>query len=462
MSEIMKRILWLMCLLLPVWGMAQEMKGKWSGTLDVGGHTLRVVFRFSPADEGWKVTMDSPDQGAFGIPVDSVKVGGGAVTLQLPRLGIRYEGTVMTPSMVMGTFTQNGVDYMMPLAKQTLRRPQTPRPPFPYRSENVTFESRDEGVELHGTLTRPASEEVKAVVVLVTGSGLQNRDEEIFEHRPFAVLADRLTREGYAVLRYDDRGYGASPEVQACYAAATTANFREDALGAVDFVKRDPQLAQVPCGIMGHSEGGTIAFMAAAAERKVDFIVSLAGSMLSGDKVLEMQAQHALRHLPDELRGQMMTVRKRIVEVARAYPFEELAARHDELRRELEALPELRRLPREVGDVLSFFDALAASAWLHAFVCYDPAEAIAACDHLPVLALNGDKDTQVDAAAHLGRLRELLKGNGRLVAKVVPDCNHLFQPCVTGEVAEYEELETTMAEVVLEAVVEWLDCNAVK
>ncbi len=458
----MKKWLWLMCLLLPVCAVAQEMTGKWTGTLTVGTTSLRVVFRFSPHDKGWTAKMDSPDQAAFGLPVDSVKVENGTVTLVMPRIGARYEGAMMTPQMVMGTFTQNGVECMMPLSKQENLRPQNPRPPFPYTSEEVSFKGGDEGGTLHGTLTCPKNEAPKAVVVMVTGSGLQNRDEELFGHRPFAVWADRLTREGYAVLRYDDRGYDGSEEEVARFAASTTFDFCDDALAAVEFVTRNPRLKDVPCGIMGHSEGGTIAFMAAAKDRRVDFIISLAGSMLRGDKVLAAQADHALRQMPDIYREQVLAARARMTEVALEHSFEELSAQRETLKKELESLSEIKNLPRGSGDVLAYFDMLATSPWLHAFVGFDPAETIARCGHLPVLALNGGRDIQVDADTHLQVVRERLKDNDRLTIHIFPDCNHIFQPCRSGELSEYEEIETTLSEEVLKYVAEWLNANVAK
>ena len=264
--------------------------GTWSGKIDVQGTKLTLVFHLD--DE--KPSMDSPDQGAKGIPIEVERSSTGSVTIKIPSAGATYEGLWMVKKMV-GTFNQAGTSFPLTLTPGApkVNRPQTPAGPFPYTQEEVTF-TNGEAV-LSGTLTLPENytRETPALI-MVTGSGLQNRDEEIFEHKPFAVIADAFARAGIATLRYDDRGIGKSEgDVVNC----TTEDFKEDALAGVKLLK--DRFDRV--GVLGHSEGGSIAMMLAA-EGHADFIISLAGGVVSGAEVLIWQNSLALSEagMPEE------------------------------------------------------------------------------------------------------------------------------------------------------------------
>ncbi|MBQ5638366.1 MAG: alpha/beta fold hydrolase, partial [Alistipes sp.] len=286
----MKRLLLLLFLTLTLSAAAQTTE-TWSGVLNVQGTRLRLVFHLTHTAEGWQATMDSPDQGAKGIPMEEVTVAPFEVKVSSQQLGMSYHGARLGQEQLMGVFRQSGNEFPLLLKRgeaERPNRPQEPRKPYPYREQEVTFASRD-ALTLVGTLTLPEGEGRHPAIVLVTGSGTQNRDEELMEHRPFWVLADRLTRAGFVVLRYDDRGYKATPEEVQRLAYSTTDHLTLDALGAFDFLRNHAAVDADRIVVAGHSEGGTIAVMAAAQEPQVAAVVSLAGMMMRGDALLVKQ-----------------------------------------------------------------------------------------------------------------------------------------------------------------------------
>lgn len=273
---------------------AQDILGAWSGKLDLGAAKLTLVFHFSKDDAGkLKCAMDSPDQGAKGIPAEAEMTAGNKLRVSVSALGMTYEAQVSEKQME-GTFSQGGMQLPLTLTpgEAAPNRPQTPTPPYMYPIEEVTFTNPADGAKLAGTLTYPMNFQFSKdvpVLVMVTGSGQQNRDEEVFNHKPFLVIADFLAKQGIATLRYDDRGVGGSTgEV----ANATTLDFMGDALAALDYVRSTGKFGK--CGVLGHSEGGTIAMMAAA-RQKCDFAISMAGGAIRGDSILLLQI---MRHFP--------------------------------------------------------------------------------------------------------------------------------------------------------------------
>ena len=287
----MKRIIILTVSLLFVvasFSQTQDITGQWNGVLNVQGISLRIVFHVNKTDEGYTSTMDSPDQGATGLPVTSTTFDGSKLTLTVAN--IVYEGEFKNDSVV-GIFKQGGLSIPMnmgrtPMEATPVVRPQEPKPPYPYHSENLTFENKAAGVTLAGTLTMPSTGDNFAAVILITGSGAQNRDEEIMRHKPFLVIADYLTRSGIAVLRYDDRGFAQSTgDIH----SATTADFATDAESAIAYLKTRKEINSRKIGLTGHSEGGIIAPMVASRSKDVAFIAMLAGTGIRGDKILLLQ-----------------------------------------------------------------------------------------------------------------------------------------------------------------------------
>lgn len=268
---------------------AQEISGQWSGALQLPTGKLRIVFNISAKDNGYTATMDSPDQGAKGIPVTKTTFETPVLMLEIAAAQIKYTGTCQE-NQIKGTFTQGAFSAPLDLTKSSeriqVKRPQEPVAPYPYRSEEVTFENKKAGVTLAGTLTMPSTGGNFPVVVLITGSGQQNRDEELMGHKPFLVISDYLTRNGMAVLRYDDRGMALST---GDFASATSTDFAEDAASAVEYLKTRKEVNRRKIGLIGHSEGGLIAPMIASTSKDVNFIVLLAGPGMKGDELMLLQ-----------------------------------------------------------------------------------------------------------------------------------------------------------------------------
>lgn len=425
----MKRLYAAVALLLSALQMpAQE--GTWSGKLTVSGAELTLIFNIGEDS----CTLDVPDQGARGILVEMSRDALGGVTLDVPSIGASFKG-VLVGKTVAGTFTQRGMSFPLTLVpgEPVLRRPQTPVPPFPYATEEVSFTNGD--AVLKGTLTIPENcGPATPALILVTGSGLQNRDEEFFSHKPFAVIADSFARAGIATLRYDDRGFGESTgDVVSC----TTEDLKNDALAGVRLLRA--RFGRV--GVLGHSEGGSIALMLAA-EKQVDFAVSLAGMIVSGAETLLEQNRQALVSAgftvseSEAYCGLLSDTFDAIVAKSRL-PSPDGYGISDVLKRNYQAALHQFRTP-----YMKYFLGLDISGRLSGITC-------------PVMALNGTKDIQVQCERNLGALRSGLSGD-RNVIRAEEGLNHLFQHCVTGDMSEYKEIEETISPEVLSVMAEWV------
>ena len=410
---------------------ANAQEGAWNGELDVMGSKLPLVFNFSPNG----CTMDSPSQNAKGIPAEKTVTDDGTIKVTVRMIGATFEGK-MADGEIKGTFTQNG--YPLPLTlkagKLAVKRPQTPVPPFPYKEESVSFTNA--GYTFNGTLTLPENyTKDTPVVLMVTGSGQQNRDEELFEHKPFAVIADALARQGIASLRYDDRGWG---DASVKFMNFTTDDFRQDAAAALPLLRK--RFNKV--GILGHSEGGTIAMMLAA-EGKTDFIVSLAGMAISGKETLVMQNRQAMSvlGLPKE------TVDTYCNSISKA--LDEIASGKKASEINIDGMPEALK-PITIKSLQQ-----ADTPYIRHFLNIDVSELLSKIK-CPVLALNGTKDTQVDCTANTIQLEKGLT-NCKHTIKKVDGVNHLFQHCTTGNVVEYQQIEETIAPEVLQTITGWIN-----
>lgn len=288
----MKKIQFFICLsLITFTAFSQGITGQWNGLLKVQGTQLRLVFNISKTENGYSATMDSPDQKAIGIPVSTTTYENGTIKLAIPAANILYEGILSKDQVLIGTFNQNALSVPMNLSREVIEkekviRPQEPIKPYSYYTEDVSFENSSAGITLAGTLSLPAKEGVYPAVILISGSGPQNRDEELLGHKPFLVLSDFLTKNGIAVLRYDDRGTALS---KGDFKSATTADFATDALAALAYLKTRKEINANKIGFMGHSEGGVIAPLIASTDKNVSFIVLLAGTGLPGDEILLLQ-----------------------------------------------------------------------------------------------------------------------------------------------------------------------------
>ena len=410
---------------------ANAQEGSWNGELDVMGTKLPLVFNFSPNG----CTMDSPSQNAKGIPAEKTVSDDGTIKVKVGMIGATFEGK-MADGEIKGTFTQNGFPLPLTLkaGKLAVKRPQTPVPPFPYKEESVSFTNA--GYTFNGTLTLPENYTKQTpVVLMVTGSGQQNRDEELFEHKPFAVIADALARQGIASLRYDDRGWG---DKNVNFADCTTDDFRQDAAAALPLLRK--RFNKV--GILGHSEGGTIAMMLAA-EGKTDFIVSLAGMAISGKETLVMQNRQAMSSIglpKDIVDSYCATISNILNEIANGKKTSEIT---------------IDGVPDNLKPILKKSLEQANSPYIRHFITVDASKQLSKIK-CPVLALNGTKDTQVDCAANTTLLEKGLI-NSKHTIKKIEGVNHLFQHCTTGNVVEYQQIEETIASEVLEIIYSWIN-----
>jgi hypothetical protein len=340
-----------------------------------------------------------------------------------------------------------------------MRRPQHPQPPFPYRSEEVTVESVP-GVRLAGTLTLPQGQGPYPAVVLVSGSGPQDRDETLLGHKPFLVLSDHLTRNGIAVLRLDDRGTGRST---GSFAASTSEDFARDAAAALRWLRARPEVRDDAVGIVGHSEGGMIGPMVAARyPDDVNFLVLLAGPGMPSADLLMLQGALISRAggEPEAEVQRTLTLQRALFgAIAQTADSTALHARLREISARFQAsLPaEERALPAYSDATMEATLGTLVSPWYRWFIRYDPAPALRAT-RVPVLALNGSKDLQVPADENLGGIARALRaaGNRDVTTEALPGLNHLFQTATTGAPSEYAQIEETIAPVVLERVTAWI------
>lgn len=412
----MKKSFIILFVLVALTGQAQvnsttALLGSWSGKLKVGAMSLTIVLHLDQVDGNVKVSLDSPDQGAKGIPASKEYLSDDSVAVKIVSLGATYRARLKDGKLD-GTFSQSGMSFPLEMSKgiAEVKRPQMPKAPYPYETEEVTFRNEADGATLSGTLTWPVgyNKNQKPVMVLfVSGSGQQNRDEEVMNHKPFLVIADYLARQGIATLRYDDRATGKS--VGGDVKNATTADFSRDALAGIDFLRSKKVFSKV--GILGHSEGGSIAFMLGS-QKKVDFIVSLAGPTVKGDTLLAAQSNRIL-----SLSGQpaTMTVEK----------YRQTVATMNQ-------------------------------PWLNWFNDYDPTNDIRQI-RCPIFALNGDRDCQVISTLCLPALRRLLQPSKKHLIKEYPSLNHLFQHCTTGLPDEYSQIEETISPEVLQDIAQWIN-----
>lgn len=421
---------------------AHDIIGYWKGEV----MSLPIVFHVVEREGELSATLDSPMQGAKDIPCESIELKGDSVVIRMPLLQASFKGVFETgENSIRGIFTQ-GVSVPMLLTRTTeeaskLYRPQEPKPPFVYNSREVTF-SHD-GITLAGTLTTPMWGYRYPAVVLVTGSGAQNRDEEILGHKPFAVIADYLTRAGFAVLRYDDRGVGGSTKGNP---DDTTLDYATDAIAAIKFLKTQSIIDSTRIGVIGHSEGGTIAFICAAQRPDdVAFVISLGGAVVKGKELMVMQnkmiAEAAGRPLTGELGQNVVAVFDAIDSIK---DNDRLSLRLNELMAKQGNLSEAE-IARQVKHMVS--------PWYSAFIRLNPGEYIQKMK-CPVLALNGEWDVQVNAQQNLDALKMIYP---EAEVKIYPGVNHMFQEASSlGQSLNYGAISQTFSPKVLDDIAKWL------
>ena len=389
----------------------QQIAGPWTGQLDLGAQKLTLVLHFDKDASGKDVcTMDSPDQSAKGIPATLNFISADSVNIAVPSIGMTYAGK-LSEGELKGSFSQMGMNLPLDMKPGEVKhnRPQHPVEPYPYQTKEIAFQNEAANAWFAGTLVYPEGYkegDKVPVLIMVTGSGAENRDEEVFDHKPFLVIADYLARHGVASLRFDDRGVGKST---GSMEGATTKDFADDVLAGIEMLRGLKQFSKV--GVLGHSEGGSVAFMLGA-KQQVDFIISMAGVGAKGDTALTAQANRTY-----ELMGVPMQVN----------------------------VAQYRAQVAQLN-----------STWLNYFLDYDPIPDIqGTC--CPVLAINGDKDVQVVSSLNLKGIEMALPKNKKNLVKEYPGLNHLFQHCTTGLPTEYAGIEETISEEVLGDIATWIN-----
>ena len=429
---------------------ASPVAGAWEGALAVGAVKLRIGVTITVQPDGkLTATMDSPDQGAYGLALSDVGFADGVLKFALRVANGSFEGRVNDAGTeITGTWTQGmGLPLVLKKVEKLTKpnRPQEPKPPFPYRSEAITFTNTAGQAVLAGTLTVPEGKGPFPAVVLITGSGAQNRDEEIFGHKPFLVIADHLTRHGIAVLRYDDRGVGKST---GNFATATSEDFAADAWAAWQALSGRPEIDPKRIGLLGHSEGGLIAPMLAAAHPEVAFVVMVGGPGVTGEQIILRQSEAIMK--------------------ASGASDEVVAATTDRQKQAINILREETSLPRIIERLSAIpasgskeaVDAAVkqwSSPWLRFFLFHDPAPALTKV-RCPVLAVGAELDLQVPPEQNLPVIDAALRQGGNKDVTIVrlPGLNHLLQPAKTGLPGEYAQIDATVAPVALDTIAAWM------
>ncbi len=443
-----------------------RLAGFWQGTLKIGAVELRVVFKIAKDDKqpgGFKTTLDSPDQGAKDIPVDKTTLDGNQVKLESKLIKAAFEGKLSENGQeISGQWKQAG---SLPLTLKRLdklpedRRPQEPKQPYPYREEEVTFENRAANIKLAGTLTLPKTERPAPAVLLISGSGPQDRNESLMGHKPFLVLADYLSRRGIVVLRVDDRGVGGSTGNAS---TATTQDFVGDALAGVEYLKTRREVSTRQIGLIGHSEGGMIAPLAASRSPGIAFIVLMAGTGVTGKEIIYRQGELIAKAGgadADQL-AKTRAQQEQMFAIVKAEKDPATAEKH------LQEIAD-QALAKLVGEDAAVKEAATVRAraevkavlspWFRYFLTHDPRPVLKQV-RCPVLAINGEKDLQVDPKQNLPQIEAALKagGNPDYTCLELAGLNHLFQTCQTGSPAEYGKIEETFAPAALKLIGDWI------
>jgi len=435
----------------------RDMYGYWVGKVDLPTSKFTTIFEIrKSAGDIDSVFLSIPEQGANDLPGALLGINNDSVIIFHSQLNRTFYGEFLNDTTIKGDWQRNRIGIPITLIKTKekpgINRPQTPAPPFPYITEDVEYTNPKSGLKLAGTLTIPKDATACPAVVMITGSGAQDRDETIFEHKPFAVIADYFARNGIATLRVDDRGVGGS---EGDIISSTSEDFAGDALSGVEFLKTKKHIDPSKIGLIGHSEGGLIAPMAATMSGDVAFIVMMAGPGMVGEEILYEQNDLTLKAagLPDYAIQQNKLVQKAIFDILKNEP--DSAKAVDELRIKLSqgmynGMND--EMKKAVDDKIKGVN----SPWFRYFLTYDPKPALEKVK-CPVLAMNGAKDVQVPVS-NLKAINDAVRSGGNMQVDTVrfENNNHLFQKCETGAFAEYSQIEETIDPEVLKTMKDWI------
>lgn len=442
---------------------SQEISGSWQGNLDVQGANLKIVFHINKQDNLYTSLLDSPTQGAFGIATTKTSFKEGKLEIVIANIGAFYQGTLKKDT-IKGTFTQGGMPFPLTLARSNNNeplRPQTPQKPYPYSVEEITFRNKEEKITLAGTLTLPTGDNKNPAVILLNGSGPNDRDESLFGHKPFWVLADYLTRQGIAVLRYAKRGVGKS---EGEYFTSTTEDFANDAAAAFQYLKSRSEIDTLNIGLIGHSEGGVIAPMVANKYKNVSFIILMAGMGITGTE-LPLAQHQAIFDKTSLSAGEKEKLNQLLIGIYESVTDWTDYVGTDKERSKLEEqlsvlwqhlpIQTQKEAPKDIFVEKTM--ANIASPWFRYFLKINPQDYLMELK-IPVLAINGENDTQVNYKTNLTKIEEALKkaDNKNYTIKSYPQLNHLFQESETGEIREYGKIKQTISPTVLQDITNWI------
>ncbi len=452
---------------------SQNIAGKWQGNIEVNGQSIPIVFHFYKDSTGkLNGKWDSPSQKAMNLPCSDVTINGDSIMIGLKVISGFYEGKFLSQDSITGMWHQGQGQLVLNISKtgtETFKqpqRPQTPKPPFNYTVEDVTYSNDDKSIQYGATFTRPNESAIKKfpAVLLITGSGKQDRDENIFDHKPFAVIADYLTKRGIAVLRVDDRGMG---QTTGLFDTSSSEDFAKDVEAGINYLKSRGDVDIKHIGLIGHSEGGMIAPLVAAHDKDVAFIVMLAGTGVPGAVINEYQNVLPLKSsgVSDSAIRDFLDLHHTLVKAATSAPTPE--EYKDEVSKIYSAW-EKKQSPGTINELIKGTDAqvipvlqnkygLFHSKWWKFFLVHDPAKDLEKLS-IPVLALNGEKDVQVDPTINLAAIESALKKSKSKNYKMIelPGLNHLFQHCTKCTIDEYGEIEETFSPEVLKIIGDWI------
>lgn len=450
----MKKIILLLSLFFAI-GSTAQIKGTWHGNIQIPNQNLPFVIHITKDQNKWKATAESPSQSNATFDIQSIALNNDTLILADSKLSINYRGVVKNSEQIKGVFTQHGMSFKLNLDKGPYKanRVQQPKEPYNYISQNITFFNEKDSITLAGTLTLPNEQGKFPAVVLVSGSGPQNRDSQIFDHQPFLVIADHLTKNGYAVLRYDDRGVAQS---EGDFASASVFDFASDTKAAIKFLQQNKQIDHSKIGVLGHSEGGQVAQIIASRDPEIDFIILLASPAIKGSELLSIQKEALLRanNVPKEQIAKDLQLNLDIYDI--------VLNNKDQSTRELYITELLEnhfkgalnptQLKAQVKSI--------SSQWMYEMLNFNPSDYLREIN-CKVLALNGTKDLQVTSTENLQGIATGLAHNKNTHIKSYQGLNHLFQKADKGTIAEYQQITTTIEPVVLEDITLWLN-NCVK
>ena len=455
---------------------SQSITGNWEGSLTIQGTELPIVFHIKKDSAGkLTATFDSPKQQAYNLACSDAIATGDSLVLLMKMINGKYEGLLSADGKSLyGQWFQGSMSLPLDMKKTSdaaaakeIKRPQTPVPPFNYIAEEVSYSNADKSVQFGGTFTYPMNKPAKKYpcILLITGSGMQDRDETLFGHKPFAVIADYLTKQGIAVLRVDDRGAG---KTTGNFSKSTTEDFEKDVETGIDYLKGRMDVDISNIGMAGHSEGGMIAPMVAAKRKDIKFIVLLAAPGIKITKLMEQQDfdVSAAAGVPkNDLELYRPVYRNLVAAITNENDIATASKKASDIFTDWQNKTAVNTVKKTTGvtdeksrsEFITGFVTQMKQPWFNYFMKFNPADYLKKV-HCAVLALNGEKDVQVAAGPNLAAINKILSENKATHFKTqsLPGLNHLFQHCKSCTVAEYGEIEETFSPEALQIIAAWI------